>query len=411
MHHALGDLLGSVADEAHFGDALERYAASFRADLLGGAFLASGLDQLAQWGSEFAAHPEVDWWLQSPSSEGAPALLAMGVTPEAAQRYATHYRLQDPLWDDAMARLTAVGAQGIWVATDAPVQTARGFRRTEIYSDFLREYGIGTRMFGGTVGAAHPVGNLFMSIYRQGDDEGFTREEVQRFGAEFGAVQRAAFLHREMVALRARTRGLESLMERLPMGLLFFDTAGRLLHANTRARLLAGQPESTALRALQQRGSVLAPGAPPVLRALFQQSLQGQSGCAELPGGVLLVTLPVGDLAALGLLHQAPGVAWVAMERSLDSEAAVALARQSYRLSPAEAELLQALMRGQTPQDFADARGVRISTVRTQLSSLLFKTRTQRQQDLVALVARLMLLAPGAVSSQEHIAVDVACQR
>ena len=80
MHHALGDLLGSVADEAHFGDALERYAASFRADLLGGAFLASGLDQLAQWGAEFAAHPEVDWWLQSPSSEGAPALLAMGAT-------------------------------------------------------------------------------------------------------------------------------------------------------------------------------------------------------------------------------------------------------------------------------------------------------------------------------------------
>ena len=126
---------------------------------------------------------------------------------------------------------------------------------------------------------------------------------------------------------------------------------------------------------------------------------------------VLNLAIAFVPLAALGLLHQAPGVAWVAMERSLDSEAAVALARQSYRLSPAEAELLQALMRGQTPQDFADARGVRISTVRTQLSSLLFKTRTQRQQDLVALVARLMLLAPGAVSSQEHIAVDVACQR
>ena len=398
MHPALGDLLGSVADEARFGDALARYAASFRADLLGGAFLASGLDQLAQWGAEFAAHPEVDWWLQSPSSDGAPALLAMGVTPEAAQRYATHYRLRDPLWDDAMARLAAVGAQGTWVATDAPAQTTRGFRRTEIYNDFLREYGIGTRMFGGTAGAAHPVGNLFMSIYRQGDDEGFTHGEVQRFGAEFGALQRAAFLHREMVALRARTRGLESLMERLPMGLLFFDTAGRLLHANARARLLAGRPESAALRTLQhQRGSVLAAGAPPELRALFQQSLQGQSGCAELPGGVLLVTLPVGDLAALGLLRQAPGVAWVAMERSLDSEAAVALARQAYRLSPAEADLLLALMRGQTPQDFADARGVRITTVRTQLSALLFKTRTVRQQDLVALVARLMLLAPGSL--------------
>lgn len=109
LHHALGDLLGSVADDARWSDALARYAASFRADLLGGAFLARDLDQLAQWGAEFAAHPSVDYWLQSPSSDGAPALLAMGVTPEAAQRYATHYRLQDPLWDDAMAQRARTG--------------------------------------------------------------------------------------------------------------------------------------------------------------------------------------------------------------------------------------------------------------------------------------------------------------
>jgi hypothetical protein len=34
------------------------------------------------------------------------------------------------------------------------------------------------------------------------------------------------------------------------------------------------------------------------------------------------------------------------------------------------------------------------------MSALLAKTRTQRQQDLVALVARLMLLAPGNLALQ-----------
>ena len=92
LHPAFCDLLASVSDGTRFGDTLARYAASFRAELLGGAFLASDLDQLAQWGAEFAAHPEVDYWLQSPSSDGAPALLAMGVTPEAAQRFATQPR-------------------------------------------------------------------------------------------------------------------------------------------------------------------------------------------------------------------------------------------------------------------------------------------------------------------------------
>ncbi|RZJ14346.1 MAG: helix-turn-helix transcriptional regulator [Acidovorax sp.] len=393
----MGELLESIADEPRWTGALAHYAASFRADLLGGAFLASDLDQLARWGAEFAAHPEVEYWLQSPSSDGAPALLAMGVTPEAAQRYATHFRQHDPLWDDAILQRTRVGPSGTWVATDAPLQARRNFRRTEIYGDFLRPYGIGSRMFGGNQGASHPVGNLFMSVYRQGDDEGFTAQEIARFRAEFGSVQKAAFLHREMVALRTRARGIESLMEQLPVGLLFFDTGGRLLHANARARSLGERPGGALLRSLL-RGPVLATTVDGGLRALFAQSLQGHSGCLELPGsgeGLMLVALPLGDLAALGLEHRAGGVAWAVMERSLCSSAAVALARQAYRLSPSEADLLAALMRGQTPQDFADARGSRISTVRTQLSALLAKTRTQRQQELVALVARLMLLAPG----------------
>lgn len=395
MHPALDELLASVAQQERFSESLTRYAGSFRADLLGGAFLAEGLDQLAQWGAEFAARPEVDWWLQSPSSEGAPALLAMGVTPEAAQRYATHYRLRDPLWDDAMARRARLGLrQGVWVATDAPAQAAHGFRRSEIYGDFLHAHGIGARMFGGSQGAPRPAGNLFMSIFRQGDDEGFTAAEVARFGAEFNAVQSVAYLHREVVALRARTRGMEALMERMPVGMLFFDTAGRLLHANARARALqAGTRQGALLRGLQ-RAPVLASNADPALRALFLRSLRGESGCLELAGGLLLVTLSVGDMGALGAAHHAPGVAWVVLPRSQGCEPAVALARQAYRLSPAEAELLLALMRGHTPQDFAEARGVRITTVRTQLRALLLKTRTVRQQDLVALVARLMVLAP-----------------
>jgi DNA-binding CsgD family transcriptional regulator/PAS domain-containing protein len=395
LHPALGDLLASVAQQERFSDSLARYAGSFGADLLGGAFLAEGLDQLVQWGSEFAAHPEVDYWLQSPSSEGAPALLAMGVTPEAAQRYAAHYRLNDPLWGDAMARRAALGLrQGVWVASDAPAQATRGFRHSEIYNDFLREYRIGTRLFGGSQGVARPVGNLFMSIFRHGDDEGFARADVERFTAEFATVQHAAYLHREMVALRARTRGIEALMEQMPMGLLFFDTAGRLLHANARVRALWAAAGQGGMLQQLQRGPLLASTADPALRALFVQSLQGRTGCLELDGGLLLVALSIGDLAALGVARPAPGVAWVVMPRSLCSESAVALARQAYRLSPAEADLLLALMRGQTPQDFADARGVRITTVRTQMRALLLKTRTLRQQELVALVARLVLLTP-----------------
>lgn len=277
--------------------------------------------------------------------------------------------------------------------TDSSKEHSQSLRRTAIYSEFLRPREITSRMLGGSYAASHPVGHLNMVICRRGSRAGFGREDLQRFRDEFLGVQQAAWLHREMTAMRARMQGLERLMEQLPMGLLFFDTSGRLLHANARALQLCARPESRALRSLQ-RGTVLQSTADAGLRALFRRSLQGHSGCLELPGALLLVTLSVSDVAALGLDARTPGVAWVIMERSLDCAAAVQLARQAYRLSPAEAALLLTLMQGGTPQDFADARGSRISTVRTQLSALFTKTNTQRQQELLALVARLMLLTP-----------------
>ena len=394
LHHALTDLLGAVADDERWGEALHSYAISLGADQIGWFVLASGPEQLAQWGPRFAEHPDQRYWLHAPSAEGAPALVGRGVTAEATLRYAALYREQDPLWDAAMSRYTQAGPGGISVVTDAPAPAAQRFRQTAFYNDFLRPHGIGTRMFGGGWNARHPGGHLFASVYRLRDDDGFTAEQMRRFHAEFGALQHTAFLHREMLSLRTRTQGLEELMERLPMGMLFFDVGGRLLHANARARRLAANPGHGSLRKLLT-GIANVRQTDAALGALFAQSMRGKSGCAELPGGLLLVSLAVGDLAALGLNHAAPGVAWVLMERTLDAAAAVALVSQAYRLSPAEGALLLALMRGRTPQDFADARGVRIRTVRTQMSTLLLKTSTQRQQDLVALSARLMLLAPG----------------
>ncbi|MBT9513870.1 MAG: helix-turn-helix transcriptional regulator [Acidovorax sp.] len=397
LESALTQLLGAVADEPRWARALDRYAASFRVDGVGGAFLAQSLAQLNEWGAEFAAHPQVDYWMQAPASSGGPALLALGESPQASQQYVQHFRQVDPLQRMFEAHYTStLESAGAWVVADSGFHTSRQFRQTAFYNDFLRVHGEGPRMFAGSRNSVHPNGNLFMFLFRGTGEEVFTASEIERFTGEFTSVQRAAFLHREVLSLRARTRGLERLMEQMPLGLVFLDTAGRLLHANARARRLWDHPAAAGVRALRT-GAALQSTADPALRALFLRSLAGLSGCLALSGDILLVSLSLHDLAALGLRYDAPGVAWVLVERSLDSRAAVDLVRQAYRLSETETLLLQALMRGQTPQEFADARGVRITTARTQLSALLAKTATQRQQDLVALVARFMLLTPGSV--------------
>lgn len=69
------------------------------------------------------------------------------------------------------------------------------------------------------------------------------------------------------------------------------------------------------------------------------------------------------------------------------------LLRGLFALTPAEANLLQALVQDKRLEDYADERGVSVTTVRTQLAHLFRKTGTNRQSELV----RLALLSAGVL--------------
>jgi DNA-binding CsgD family transcriptional regulator len=63
-----------------------------------------------------------------------------------------------------------------------------------------------------------------------------------------------------------------------------------------------------------------------------------------------------------------------------------------YKLTPAEAKLAVLLGTGATITEAAEAHGVSVATVRTQLRSIFDKTHTHRQAELVILIARLSAL-------------------
>jgi len=65
------------------------------------------------------------------------------------------------------------------------------------------------------------------------------------------------------------------------------------------------------------------------------------------------------------------------------------LLRRLFDLTPAEARLAQALSRGESLTRIAQALGIKMPTVRSQLAAIFGKTRTTRQPQLVALLARL----------------------
>lgn len=63
-----------------------------------------------------------------------------------------------------------------------------------------------------------------------------------------------------------------------------------------------------------------------------------------------------------------------------------------FGLTAAEGRLAVLLTGGATPSEAARSQGISVATVRSQLAAIFAKTRTRRQSELVALVARLSIL-------------------
>jgi DNA-binding CsgD family transcriptional regulator len=69
--------------------------------------------------------------------------------------------------------------------------------------------------------------------------------------------------------------------------------------------------------------------------------------------------------------------------------------RALYGFTKAEAELALAMTQGLSPDQYAALRDIRITTVRTQIRSMLEKCGITRQIDLVAALVQIPALAPG----------------
>lgn len=110
-------------------------------------------------------------------------------------------------------------------------------------------------------------------------------------------------------------------------------------------------------------------------------------GDAEAP--LPVAVLPAGPEAADGVLL----IPLCSAEPLPDP----ALLRDLFRLTPAEAEIARGLAAGRRLDEIADARGVSMNTLRTQLRALLDKVGCSRQADLVQVLTGLSLvrLPPG----------------
>lgn len=185
----------------------------------------------------------------------------------------------------------------------------------------------------------------------------------------------------------ALARWLSQTLDHVGRGMLLVCAGGRVLHANRLARQALEGPhalklEQGRLRAGNSRDTQA------LLDALDAAMHRGLRRMLQLSQGDSAVTVAVLPLDAHG--STAGGAALVSLPQSGRTQdlAVHSFARQ-HGFSPTETEVLQALLAGRRPGEIAGAKGVQLSTVRTQIGQLRLKCGAHSIRELLDRVAAL----------------------
>ena len=295
---------------------------------------------------------------------------------ETARAYGEYYHQHD-VWthsgrDRGLFEAGLVGCGEMLAPQDK-------LRRSLFYNDFLRPMGqewlLCTVLFKGHNPLAVP--ETVLSFYRGPRRRAFGRGAMAALQKAVPHLQRCLTLHQELLRARADRSLLESGLDQIGVGVLLLGEDGRVQFANRRAEALLRAPQGQH------------PAWFSTLQQLDRQARRGHhtgQRLATAHGSLYAMTTP--NHRAMGGSPHSPGtgaVIWL-IDTQRDG-GSLALAARLFGLTPAEQRVLALLLEDQAPKQIAHALGIGVSTVRTQLSSLLQKTGTRRQQDLLRLMA------------------------
>lgn len=347
--------------------------------------------------------------VSDPAGQGAELLCHANIPAEAVAAYATQYQAHDLWTARAAAQLRRPGATPrVW--TSGHLVPEAEFLRSEFWNGFGRRYGL--RYVVGTVVPLGAAGAMPIGLHRPEGTAPFDETEKRLVEAALPHLRRALQLRHRLAAVPAEAAapgGSAALaaLDGLATGVVVVDAELCVQLANAAAEAMAAAARG--FRLLRAGGRVPAPTllAPcrgeetATLAALVRATaLAGEAGGAlrlRAEDGTAAVAALVTPLPArladspLRIGGRVPGRALVLL-RELAAPAAprVALLRELFGLTPAEAEVARALSGGATKAGVAGARGLSETTVRTQVRAVLAKTGAANLRDLERTLAGLV---------------------
>jgi DNA-binding CsgD family transcriptional regulator len=260
---------------------------------------------------------------------------------------------------------------------------------SEFYRDYARHLDMWHPM--GTYCMLAPDLALMVAVNRT-TGRVFSREEGERLIELTRHVQRALQMRRRFKGSQARAQAGFAALDTLAFAAIVVDAGARITFANGKAEDL--HHAGAGLTLCGGRIGCAVPHQAREFNDLIRSAANGGAG------GAMRVTDAAGAAALLTLVAPLPnrlkesqnggGLALVAARSEKDNPAfAETIVSQLFGLSRSEAQVACAVVGGASLEEIAARRGVKITTIKTQIEAAFRKTQTESQRDLVRLIGKL----------------------
>jgi DNA-binding CsgD family transcriptional regulator len=235
-----------------------------------------------------------------------------------------------------------------------------------------------------------------ISLARPWSSGSFTNDELHFARSLMPHLQRAASVQVRLAAASTAVQATLDTLETVQAHMLLLDRRGRVVHASIQAERLLREADGLSADTAGLRAATTglsARLAALIARAAGTGDKPGSSGALRLrrPSGkpdLTLVAVPLGPRTKCPGSEQPAVMLQITdpLERAIPDRA---LLVEAFGLTRAEACLAIDLLSGRSVGEVATGSGRSVATVRTHLASILAKTETARQSDLVRLLMRL----------------------
>ena len=300
--------------------------------------------------------------------------------------YLQNFVLEDPY--NAAAASRDLFRMGTVVTGDELVPMSH-LKTTRFFNDFLMKHNQGQLLAAIPFGLdnSHDLPPVVLSFFKPMSHPAFSDTETNLLNKLLPHVQRAWLLHDQLEKCKTLNIALTGALNQLSHGVMILSPEGAMRFANTSAKHFLSSIYLSELK--NQKNNMI--GLPTSVLDVMSIAAKKKISCKK----ALLNQTEEWFIVAASLKHlphlQSNGatddiVVWLT-KNDKRRKTCTDLIAELFNLTLSEGKVLESLLKNQTPQEIAEALDVKISTVRTHLASLLAKTNTKRQQDLIRMAA------------------------